>query len=76
MIKRTLVKLAATIAAMCAAGATAFVAILVVSYPMEAFVPRKYNWLAVPFFAGAILPFMFWAGFTAHNFVKRLMVRK
>ena len=75
MIKRTLVKLAAVIAAMCAAGVAGFGAVLVVGYPIEVFLPRQYNWLAVPFFVGAILPLMFWAGFTAHNFVKRLMAR-
>jgi len=66
-----LVKLAAGIAATCAACATAFVAILVVSYPMEAFVPRKYNWLTVPFFVGAILPLSVGMGIVAFRFVKR-----
>lgn len=71
MIKRTLVKLAAVIAAMCAAGAVGFVVILVIGYPLDAFLPRKYNWLAVPFVAGAVLPLIAWAGIVTHRFVKR-----
>jgi hypothetical protein len=73
MIKRTLAKLAAVTAATCAVCATAFVAILVASYPIKAFVPRKYNWLAVPFSVGAILPLSAGMGIVAHRFVKRLM---
>jgi hypothetical protein len=71
MIKRTLAKLAAVIAAPCAVCATAFVAILAVSYPMEALIPRKYNWLTVRFVAGAVLPLSAGMGIVAYRFVKR-----
>jgi len=75
MIKRTLTKLAAVIAATCAVCATAFVAILVVGYPMDAFMPRRYNWLAVPFVTGAVLPLSAGMGIVVYRSVKRLIAR-
>jgi hypothetical protein len=71
---RTLVKLVAVIAASCAVCATAFVGALVVGYPMDAFLPRKYDRLAnlaITFAAGVILPFSAWMGIVAYRFVMR-----
>jgi hypothetical protein len=40
---------------------------------MDAFLPRKYNWVAVPFFVGAVLPLSLTAGAMAYRRVKKAL---
>jgi hypothetical protein len=63
----------AVVAAVVTFCASAFALIAVFGYPMNAFLPRKYNWLAVPLIAGAVLSLSVTAGAMAYRRVKKAL---
>jgi hypothetical protein len=63
----------AVVAAIVAFCVSAFALIAVFGYPMDAFLPRKYNWLAVPFLVGAVLALSLTAGAMVYRRVKKAL---
>jgi hypothetical protein len=61
----------AIVAAVVTFCASAFALIAVFGYPMDVFLPRKYNWLAVPLLVGAVLSLSLTAGAMAYRRVKK-----
>ncbi len=52
-----------------AAGSSAFALIAIFGYPLDVWLPRKYDWVAVPLFVGAVLPISLGLGLVTNRWV-------